>query len=225
MTAIALFILLVVLPTGALSGLIWWRFKGSGRTKVEALVATRNHPSLRTFHYGPALVVEPAVVAAPPLAPGSPLAHLMPAEDFRANEEQKTPAGAIRREAEPTAARAAAEPASPETTGAAASQAATNRNSTARPAAAGVVSALDVLGTDEQPGPEPAAASIGDDSIAESLFDNPLTQAANTRNDAANRLAAVELRQRRRAAVQAGSLGQKSALNALYPGHPAPAAR
>ena len=47
-------LLVVLLALAALTALLWWRLKGSGRPAAPApQAATRNHHSLRTFHYGP----------------------------------------------------------------------------------------------------------------------------------------------------------------------------
>ncbi|MCB2380335.1 hypothetical protein LGH70_22275 [Hymenobacter sp. BT635] len=47
-----LLLLVVILALAALAALLWWRFKGSGLPAAPAATATRNHHSLRTFHYG-----------------------------------------------------------------------------------------------------------------------------------------------------------------------------
>jgi hypothetical protein len=66
--------------------------------------------------------------------------------------------------------------------------------------------------------PVTPGADEEDDTVAESLYDNPLTAAAPTANDNANRLTAVQLKQKQRAALAAKSNNQKAALTALYPG-------
>ena len=100
----ALFFLLVLLPFAALSGLVWWRFSGSGKGKPEVLVATSNHRSVRSFHYGPKPTPAPDE-AAPPLLADNPISRLMPEEDFRAKEEQELQAEADRIEADQITAR------------------------------------------------------------------------------------------------------------------------
>ena len=61
-----------------------------------------------------------------------------------------------------------------------------------------------------------AAGTAGDsERVAQAIYDNALTEPTGTKNDVANRQAAAELRKRRRAAFQAGTDGQKTALTAL----------
>ncbi|MCC2548505.1 hypothetical protein LJY25_18805 [Hymenobacter sp. BT175] len=93
---------------------------------------------------------------------------------------------------------------------------------------------LDMLGTDEaatakiqataaaevNPGvgeepAQPAGAKAEDAPVPATLFNNPLTEATGTKNDEANRQAAVELKKRKRAALRTGTDGQKAALAAL----------
>ncbi|WP_208133282.1 hypothetical protein [Hymenobacter sp. BT559] len=61
----------------------------------------------------------------------------------------------------------------------------------------------------------PASAPPDDDTVPQTLFTNPLTEATGTKNDEANRQAAVELKKRNRAALRTGTAGQKAALAAL----------
>lgn len=60
-----------------------------------------------------------------------------------------------------------------------------------------------------------ATANAEDAPVPATLFTNPLTEATGTKNDEANRQAAVELRKRKRAALRTGTDGQKAALAAL----------
>ncbi|UOQ83226.1 hypothetical protein [Hymenobacter sp. 5414T-23] len=67
-------------------------------------------------------------------------------------------------------------------------------------------------------GEEPAmaaSANAEDAPVPAMLFTNPLTEATGTKNDEANRQAAVELKKRKRAALRTGTDGQKAALAAL----------
>lgn len=95
------------------------------------------------------------------------------------------------------------------------------------------VNVLDMLGTDEAAaiGQAPAAAEVKpaageeptlsvtvateDDTVPQTLYANALTEATRTKNDEANRKAAVALKQRKRAALRTGTDGQKTALAAL----------
>lgn len=93
------------------------------------------------------------------------------------------------------------------------------------------VNVLDILGTDEAAmtkayataatevtpvvGEEPASANAEDAPVPQRLFTNPLTEATGTKNDEANRRAAVELKKRNRAALRTGTNGEKAALAAL----------
>lgn len=95
------------------------------------------------------------------------------------------------------------------------------------------VNVLDLLGTDEPTvakgpaaaaevkpgvGEEPAQSASADaenTSVPQTLFANPLTETTRTKNDEANRKAAVELKKRNRAALRTGTDGQKAALAAL----------
>lgn len=231
--------LFVVLILGLLVALLWWRFKGGGMDKQEKPVAVGNHPSIAQRHYGPppAPPVAAPLVAAPPLAADNPLSQLMPEEDFRAQEEKAIQAEADRIEAEEAEQREAAEQASqqpalpevpeaaeaPEEVPAAAPELRSSRH------AAGAVSVFDALGLDE-PAPVadelpaaaapvadelPTATALDDDTVAESLFYNPFTVAAPSKNDKANNLTRAELRRRTREAIQAEAGANKAALTTL----------
>ena len=103
-----------------------------------------------------------------------------------------------------------------------------------RHAPGATVNVLDLLGTDapavaqspataaaevkpvvgEEPA-QPASTDTEDASVPQTLFTNPLTEATRTKNDEANRQAAVELKRRNRVALRTGTDGQKAALAAL----------
>ena len=224
----ALFIILALFLLGVLSGIAWKRIKS--RAKKVDLVAKSNHKSVWSFHYGPAPVIpvrEPAT-AAPALTPDNPLLRLMPEEDFRAQEKQAIADEAARVEAAQAAEREetkVAFPAADEQAPAAESEApesapllASSRH------APGAFDVLALVGNDV-PAPAPAAGAasqsvaasvpLDDEQVSQAIYDNALTEATRTKNDAANRQAAAELRKRKRAAFQAGSDGQKAALTAL----------
>ncbi|GAA4493044.1 hypothetical protein GCM10023172_01070 [Hymenobacter ginsengisoli] len=209
---------LVVAAVVALSGLLWWRFKGAGRTATAepAAVATRNHHSLRVFHYGP------VKAAQPPGAPGTAIGRLLDGEEAVEIAPTASSAG---QQAEQTAwiEKANAELLSP----AQAAAAATPQPASIRHTAGAVGSLLDAL--DQVPAPAPLpneevaepAPEVPDDAdepIAAALFHNPLTAPAPTANDQANRAAEIALRQQRRARMAAGSAAQRAALNGLFPG-------
>ncbi len=253
----ALFFLLVLLPLAALLGLVWGRFTGSGKGRPEVLVATSNHRSVRSFHYGPKPTPTPAE-AAPPVSADNPISRLMPEEDFRAKEEQELQAEADRMEADQITARelAATESAvdaATENEAAMPAEVPATEEAEATPTdgAPPVVSSVHALGTaavsvfdrlgidepesptttgmEEAPAPatetaaaaateQPVPEAAADDAVPESLYDNPITTAAPTKNDQANQLKQVELRQRKRAALAAKNASQKAALTGLYPG-------
>lgn len=100
--------------------------------------------------------------------------------------------------------------------------------------APGAKNVLDMLGTDEvdtarvgAPGITAVMPAVGeepvapddiptkDDTVPQTLYANALTEAPRTKNDEANRQAAVALKQRKRAALRTGTDGQKTALAAL----------
>ena len=223
-----LFVLLIFVPTVGLLGLLWWRFGGKGEQKTAPAVAPTNHPSIARRHYGfvPAIVAPP--VAAPPLAAGNPLAQLMPEEDFRAQEEKEIQAEADRIEAEEAEQREAAEQASSPVAGPNETEVAAEAEPqpvapaaqlvSSRHAAGATVSVFDALGLDE-PAPVvdelPTAAAPEDDTVAESLFYNPFSVDAPTKNDKANSLTKAELRRLTREAIQAEAGGTKAALTSL----------
>ncbi len=226
-----LFLVLGILLLLLLAALVWWRFKGGGQPKDEAPIATTNHKSLPSFHYAsaPAAPQFAPASAAPPLITTSPLALLLPEDGFF-RQQLELQAEADRAEAEkmeqreqaqfPTAA-SVTEETTPEIT----LPAATALAPTPPDGVSATASVLDVLSPDERPTASPAAAETpaspaepedeADDTLAESIYDNPLTSPTPTRNDEANRLAAVALRQRKRAAIMAKSGDQKTALVAL----------
>ena len=197
-TGIVLFVVFVAAV--ALGALLWWRFKGSGRSVAAPLapVATRNHHSLPLFHYERASAIPAAVAAAPP-APGSALASLLPEEDFRGQEAARLQAEADRAEAAQAESR---EQAATEATGQtstsdevpAAEPAALADETTAetagpqlvssRHAAGAMASLLDAL--DEAPAvsptPEPAPEP-DEEPAAPALFYNPITAPAPSAND------------------------------------------
>lgn len=215
-----IFLLVVVLALAALAALLWWRFKGSGLPAAPAATATRNHHSLRTFHYAPAGAIPKAAVSAEAAAAGAVLASLLPPEDIEA------PAGQLPEEAVTAASEAdspqvlhpdepdaAAEPATEETL----------RPASIRHAAGAVALLLDAV--DESPSTVPSAsqpASDPDDEPAEALFHNPITAPAPTANDQANRAAEIALRQQRRARMSKDAAAQRAALNDLFPGAGSP---
>lgn len=253
----ALFFLLVLLPLAALLGLVWWRFTGRGKGKPEVLVATSNHRSVRSFHYGPKPTPAPAE-AAPPVSADNPISRLMPEEDFRAKEEQELQAEADRMEADQITARElaateSAADAAAENEAAMTAEVPATEEAEATPTdgappvvssvhalGTAAVSVFDRLGIDEPESPtttgmeeaafptietastadtsHSAPVAAADDAVPESLYDNPITTAAPTKNDQANQLKQVELRQRKRAALAAKNASQKAALTGLYPG-------
>ncbi len=225
----------------ALGALLWWRFKGNGRSIAAPLapVATRNHHSLPLFRYERAgAAPTTAVVAAALPAPGSVLASLLPEEDFRAQKAAELQAEADRTEAaqaesrEQTAAEATAQtPASdkvpatePADEPAAAAdetvaETAASQPVSSRHAAGAVASLLDTLddAPAAPPAPEPAPESE-DEPAAPALFYNPITAPAPSANDQANRAAEIALRKQRRASMAADTAAQRNALQGLFPG-------
>ncbi|SMB79278.1 hypothetical protein SAMN00120144_3105 [Hymenobacter roseosalivarius DSM 11622] len=228
----ALFVALALILLGVLSGLAWRRIKGKARS-ID-LVAKSNHKSVWSSHYGPATILpkrEP-VTTVPPPAAGSPLSKLMPAEDLRVQEEQAK--AAARADAAPGAEpeqqqeQAAKQPNEPEDV--TRKEAPTLPLRSSRHAPGAKVNVLDMLGTDKAAATgrkpaiadatpvavaAPSAAAPTDDAVPPTLYANPLTEATRTRNDEANRQAAVALKQRNRAALRTGTDGQKAALAAL----------
>ena len=234
-TGIALFVVFVAAIT--LGALLWWRFKGNGRSIVTppAPVATRNHHSLPLFHYERAgAAPATAVVAAAPPAPGSALASLLPEEDFRAQEAAELQAEADQAEAAqaesreqaaveatqpPTSDEAPAPEPAAEATAETVAETAGAQPVSSRHAAGAVASLLDTL--DEVPAapatPEPAPEP-DEEPAAPSLFYNPITAPAPSANDQANRAAEIALRKQRRASMAADTAAQRDALQGLFPG-------
>lgn len=213
-------LLVVILALAALAALLWWRFKGSGQPAASAaLLATRNHHSLRTFHYEPAAAAQAAPIGVTAEA-GAALARLLPEEDLAvenpahtAEEEQATtpvdsPQPAVEHLEESTQDMPA--DASP-------------RPASIRHAAGALVSLLDVqeeVAASVAPTAEPVAEA--DEEPAAALFHNPITAPAPTANDQANRAAEIALRQQRRARMSADATAQRAALSGLFPGAGSP---
>lgn len=226
-----LLLLLVALALTALAALLWWRFNCSGKPVAPAAVlATRNHHSLRTVHYEPAGSAPPAAGATAAAEAGAALARLLPPEDLAiskpaqsAQEEGATVSAASQRlVAEEPIAASLAPPAGEEP-----------RPASIRHAAGAVASLLDTLddGPADAPAPVAQAAEAepeqepepeAGDEPAKSLFHNPLTAPAPTANDQANRAAEIALRQQRRARMSAGAAAQRTALTELFPGAGSP---
>lgn len=205
-------LLVVILALGALAALLWRRFKGPGKPAAPvAVLTTRNHHSLRTFHYGSAAAAQVARKATATDV-GEALARLLPREDLAAPEP---PHSAEEEEAAIVADSPQSLAEHPEE----ASQD-THADETPRPAsihhAAGALTSL--LDAQEEaaaplaPAPEPTPEA--DDEPAEALFHNPITAPAPTPNDQANRVAEIALRQQRRARMNADASAQRAALNA-----------
>lgn len=214
-------LLVVVLALAALAALLWWRFKGSGIPAAPAATATRNHHSLRTFHYAPAGAAPKAAVPANTDAADAALASLLPPEDLEAPAPAQLPTEAV-----PTAGAAIDPEAAPAeelqaTPGPAPDEA--PQPASIRHAAGAVAVLLDVV--DEVPLPSHAPsqpASDLDEEPAEALFHNPITAPAPTTNDQANRAAEIALRQQRRARMNKDAAAQRAALNDLFPGAGSP---
>jgi len=209
-----LFVVLIFLPAVALAGLLFWRFKSTPKQEIETLVATTNHKSVKSFHYGPAPVLPPPV-AGRPLAKDDALSQLMPEEDFK--QKQKEIEEANRLEAEEAERREAAE---------AATQVTKDATSTAESAleqaekleasrnspqvADATVSVLDTLSVD-------TVVASKDEELPDTVYDNPLgaASAPPTKNDISNRAAEIEVRKQQRAARQKQSAVQKDILTSL----------
>ncbi|SNR98943.1 hypothetical protein [Hymenobacter mucosus] len=223
----AFIVVLTLFLLVALSCFAWRRIKG--KSKPVDLVAKSNHQSVWSFHYGPATILpprEPAAQPPPPAADGNVLAKLMPDEDLRVKEDQARAAAAARAEAlqnadSERAQQPAKQPDEPQTTLEKAAPTAPLKSSRHTPGAK--VNVLELLGTDkataaEQPvttTTEEALAATAEATVSQALYSNPLTEATRTKNDEANRKAAVELKRRNRAALRTGTDGQKAALTAL----------
>ncbi|MGI4741303.1 MAG: hypothetical protein ACRYG7_39560 [Janthinobacterium lividum] len=213
----------------ALGALLWWRFKGSGRTMTThtAPVATRNHHSLPLFHYERAgAAPAPPVAPTPPPAPGSALVSLLPAEDLRAQEATDLQAEADRAEAAQAESRQQTADGTTLAETAADVKPAAPQPVSSRHATGAVASLLDAL--DEAPAasptpapPIPATAPTpepDEEPAAPALFYNPITAPAPTANDQANRAAEIALRKQRRASMAADTAAQRDALSGLFPG-------
>ena len=211
-----IFLLVVLLALGALAALLWWRFKGSGQAAPAPTVlpATRNHHSLRSFHYAPAAAQKAAATA------GAVLAQLLPEEDL----ELEAQAPDLPDE-EPVTEMAAHD--NPELAEQQAAEDEAPRPASIRHAAGAVASLLDALDTTTAAEPEPIAkatepASETDEEPDPALYFNPLTAPAPTANDQANRAAEIALRQQRRARMNTNAAAQRTALSGLFPGAGSP---
>ncbi|MBF9144534.1 hypothetical protein [Hymenobacter properus] len=218
-------LILVVLALAALAALLWWRFKGPGKPAAPvAVLATRNHHSLRTFHYETAAATQAAGQAAASAEVGEALARLLSREDLAAPEPvhsaEKAEATLSADNAESTSDPGEADLEAPAED--------TPRPASIRHAAGALASLLDVQEEAVVPAasaPEPAVEA--DEEPAAALFHNPLTAPAPTANDQANRAAEIALRQQRRARMSADAAAQRAALSGLFPGagSPIPAAK
>ncbi|RSK38935.1 hypothetical protein [Hymenobacter perfusus] len=215
-----LLLLVVILAMAALAALLWWRFKGSGLPAAPPATATRNHHSLRTFHYGTALAAQ-----ASPVNAGAALARLLPKEDLAApvvahSAEEKQ---ALNPAADSQPAAADQEEGKQET-----SLDETPRPTSIRHAAGALASLLDAQEEVVAP-PDPSyeQESEADEEPAAALFHNPMTAPAPTANDQANRAAEIALRQQRRALMSTDAAAQRAALSGLFPsaGSPVPTAK
>jgi len=209
-------LLLVILALGALAALLWWRFKGPGKPAAPvAVLGTRNHHSLRTFHYGPAAAAQAATSAVATTEVGEALARLLPQEDLAApepthsaEEEEATLSADHEAPGEGTQEKPADIPPRP---------------ASIRHAAGALASLLDAQEetvTPVAPTSEPAPET--DEEPAETLFHNPITAPAPSANDQANRTAEIALRQQRRARMSADAAAQRAALSGLFPGADSP---
>ncbi|MCB2411097.1 hypothetical protein [Hymenobacter lucidus] len=213
-------LILVVLALAALAALLWWRFKGSGKPAVPvAVLATRNHHSLRTFHYKTAAATQAAEQAATSAKGGEALARLLPQEDLVAPEpahsaeEEEATISADNAKSTTDLGEADLETPAEDTP----------RLASIRHAAGALASLLDVQEEAVVPAasaPEPAVEA--DEEPAEALFHNLLTAPAPTANDQANRAAEIALRQQRRARMSADAAAQRAALSGLFPGADSP---
>ncbi|GAA4367789.1 hypothetical protein GCM10023185_39970 [Hymenobacter saemangeumensis] len=219
-------LLVVVLALGALAALLWWRFKGPSKPAAPvAVLATRNHHSLRTFHYETATATQAAEKAVATTEVGKALARLLPQEDMAASEpmhsveeEETTPAV---NNAELTADLSDGNQETPAEE--------TPRPASIRHAAGALASLLDAQGgaaAPARPAPNPAPAADEQPEVEEepaaSLYHNPLTAPAPTANDQANRAARISLRQQQRARISADAAAQRAALSGLFPGAGSP---
>ncbi|GAB3244000.1 hypothetical protein GCM10027346_41220 [Hymenobacter seoulensis] len=210
-------LLVVILALAALAALLWWRFRGPGQPAAPAAVlATRNHHSLRTFHYDTAAAAGKLAAAALTAEAGTALARLLPKEDRAVSEPVPSA------EDEPTTPPADASQSGAEHPAEASQDTPTDkapRPASIRHAAGALASLLDaqeVAATPTAAADEPRPEL--DEEPAEALFHNPLTAPAPTANDQANRAAEIALRQQRRARMSADAATQRAALNGLFPG-------
>ncbi|MCC3154753.1 hypothetical protein Q3A66_15795 [Hymenobacter sp. BT770] len=213
-------LLVVILALGALAALLWWRFKGSGKPAAPvAVLATHNHHSLRSFHYGTAATAKPAGKAAAATEVGEALARLLPREDLPAPE----PAHAAEEEQAALPA-ASPQPAieEPAEVGPEAPAEEAPRPASIRHAAGALASLLDAQEDAAAPAPTPEPLPEADEEPAEALFHNPITAPAPTPNDQANRAAEIALRQQRRARMCTDASAQRAALSGLFPGAGSP---
>jgi len=214
-----LFVALVLAPAVALVGLLVWRFKSTQKEGKGVVIATSNHKSVKSFHYGPAPVLPNPV--APPLTENNALSQLMPEEDFLQKQQKESQEEADRLEAKEAERREVAEAAIHPSTKPAATTRTTESatEETAAPVgrpqpASATVSVLDTLNLDVVPA---TATASEDEAVPDAVYDNPLgaAAAAPTKNDTTNRAAEIELRKRQRAARQKQSAGQKDVLTSL----------
>ncbi|MBD2769448.1 hypothetical protein IC235_16280 [Hymenobacter sp. BT664] len=212
-------LILVVLALAALAALLWWRFKGPGKPAAPvAVLATRNHHSLRTFHYETAAATQSAKQAAASAEVGEPLARLLPREDLAAPEpahfaeEAKATLSADNAESTTELGEADLEAPAEDTP----------RPASIRHAAGALASLLEVQEEAVVPAAAPEPAVEADEEPAEALFHNPITAPAPTANDQANRAAEIALRQQRRARMSADAAAQRAALSSLFPGAGSP---
>jgi hypothetical protein len=209
-------LLVVILALAALAALLWWRFKGPGKPAAPvAVLATRNHHSLRAFHYKPAAAPQ-ASNKSTATEVGEALAQLLPQEELAAPEPSRS---AEKEEAalvvdSPLPLAEHLEEASQD-----AQEEEAPRPASIRHAAGALASLLDAqedATASTAPTPEPALEV--NEEPAEALFHNPLTAPAPTANDQANRAAEIALRQQRRARMSADAGAQRAALSGLFPG-------
>lgn len=214
-------LLVVILALGALAALLWWRFKGSGKPAAPvAVLATHNHHSLRTFHYGTAATAKTAEKVAAATEVGEALARLLPQEDLPAPEPAHA-AGEVQATLPVESPQPAIEEPTEVSPEAPAEEA--PRPASIRHAAGALASLLDAQEEAAGPlAPTPEPAPEADDEPAEALFHNPLTAPAPTANDQANRAAEIALRQQRRARMSADAAAQRTALSGLFPGAGSP---
>ncbi|GAB3879443.1 hypothetical protein GCM10028824_42940 [Hymenobacter segetis] len=209
-------LLVVILALGALAALLWWRFKGPGKPAAPvAVLATRNHHSLRTFHYETAAA---ALVAKKATATdvGEALARLLPQEDLAAPEPMHAA-----EEEEAVVVVDSPQPLAEHLDEAGQN---TQADETPHPAsirhAAGALASLLDAQEDVTATLEPTAEV--DEEPSEALFHNPITAPVPTPNDQANRAAEIALRQQRRVRMNADASAQRAALSGLFPGASSP---